>query len=287
MIIRSSTFQTLSRASAGALLLAGNLMMTTALRAQEAAGEAAAAAPEVHEQSLLGLFKEGGWVMYPIAVCSVAMVWLVVDLWMRTGLKKMAPPSHVSQVQDLFRAGDYVGAYQFCKSNPSPFCDVTRVTLSFAGDGEEAVEKSLFTELTKVNSTLQTRINYLSVIGVCTPMIGLTGTVSGMKGAFATLGTQGAGDVSALSSHIGEVLVATAAGLVIAVPAFLFFYFLRNRLQGAVSGLQDIATALFRKMPYEHLKDAHVGEEEFYAAIPNWVAGGVRSDDEVVAVSVA
>jgi biopolymer transport protein ExbB len=95
-----------------------------------------------------------------------------------------------------------------------------------------------------------------------------------MKGAFAELGKSGASDVGALSGHIGEVLVATATGLVIAVPAFLVFYFLRNRLQGGMGGLQEVVQALFRKMPYEHLKGAHVGEEEFYAALPNWVAGG-------------
>ena len=41
-----------------------------------------------------------------------------------------------------------------------------------------------------------------------------------------------------------------------------------------MTGLQDVVGALFRKMPYTHLTDAHVGEEEFYAAIPNWVNGG-------------
>jgi biopolymer transport protein ExbB len=212
--------------------------------------------------------------MYPLLVCSIAMVWLTVDTWGRTGVKKVAPPAQVAQMQDLFRSGDYVGAYQFAKNNNSPFCDVSRVCLSFAGDGEEAVDAALFAEINKVNAAIQTRINYLSVIGVCTPMIGLIGTVAGMKGAFAELGKSGASDVGALSGHIGEVLVATATGLVIAVPAFLVFYFLRNRLQGGMGALQEVTQALFRKMPYEHLKGAHVGEEEFYAAVPNWVAGG-------------
>jgi biopolymer transport protein ExbB len=209
--------------------------------------------------------------MYPITACSIALIWLTVDLWARSGLKKMAPPAQVGQMQDLFRAGDYVGAYQFAKANSSSFCDVARVGLSFVGDGEESVENALFTELNKVNSTITTRINYLSVIGVCTPMIGLTGTVTGMMSAFATLGTSGVGDPSKLSGAIGEVLIATASGLFIAVPAFMFFYFLRNRLQSSMTGLQDVVGALFRKMPYAHLKDAHVGEEEFYAAMPNWV----------------
>ena len=90
-------------------------------------------------------------------------------------------------------------------------------------------------ELAKENSHLQTYISYLSVIGVCTPMIGLLGTVTGMIKAFAKLGSSGIGDPSGLSAAIGEVLVATASGLVIAIPAFGAFYFLRNRARPARS----------------------------------------------------
>ncbi|SKB03067.1 biopolymer transport protein ExbB [Prosthecobacter debontii] len=276
----------LARFSACAFLLGGSLLIVAPVHAQEeeAAAEGDAKAPTGHEKTLMDQFHEGGWVMYPITACSVALIWLITDLWSRTNIRRMAPGEHVTQVQDLFRAGDYVGAYQFCKNNNSAFCDVSRVALSFVGDGEEAVEAALFTELNKVNSIIQTRINYLSVIGVCTPMIGLTGTVTGMMNAFETLGTSGVGDPSKLSAAIGEVLVATASGLFIAVPAFMFFYFLRNRLQGSMHQLQEVVGALFRKMPYAHLKDAHVGEEEFYAAIPNWVAG---AGEPAVAVAVA
>jgi len=271
----ATLIQTLVRASACAMMLFGNLAIVSPIFAEEAPA-AAAGAETSHkvEHTLMDRFVEGGWVMYPITACSVALIWLTVDLWMRTGFKKMAPIGQVTQVQDLFRAGDYVGAYQFCKNNNSSFSDVSRVALSFVGDGEDAVENALFTELNKVSSTITTRINYLSVIGVCTPMIGLTGTVTGMMSAFATLGTSGVGDPSKLSGAIGEVLIATASGLFIAVPAFMFFYFLRNRLQSAMSSLQEVVNSLFRKMPYAHLKDAHVGEEEFFAAIPNWVNAG-------------
>jgi len=274
------------RVSACALLLAGNLLVVAPMHAQEGAPPAAegaeAAAPVVHQHTLMDRFVEGGWVMYPLTFCSIALVWLTVDLWMRTNLKSMAPPAHVAQVQDLFRAGDYVGAYQFCKNSNSYFADVSRSGLSFVGEGQNAVEEALFSELNKTNSTIQTRINYLSVLGVCTPMIGLVGTVTGMMSAFATLGSSGVGDPSKLSGAIGEVLIATASGLAVAVPAFIVFYILRNRLQGSMHGLQEIVSSLFRKMPYEHLKDAHVGEEEFYAALPNWVAS-----NEPAAVAVA
>jgi len=96
-------------------------------------------------------------------------------------------------------------------------------------------------------------------------------TVSGMIGAFETLGTSGIGDPSKLASAIGEVLVATFSGLLIAVPAFGLYYFLRNRSAKAIHDIQDTMNSLFRKMPYEQLAGAHIGGEEIYAATPNWV----------------
>jgi biopolymer transport protein ExbB len=104
-------------------------------------------------------------------------------------------------------------------------------------------------------------------------MIGLIGTVSGMIAAFETLGTAGIGDPSKLAASIGEVLVATWSGLVIAVPAFGLYYFLRNRAAKAVHDIQDTLNVLFRKMPYDQLAGAHIGGEELYANTPNWVAG--------------
>jgi biopolymer transport protein ExbB len=250
------------------MLLLGALQFTApVLNAQEPAP----AKVEPRTETFWDEIVKGGWVMIPIGICSVAMIWLIVDCFMRTSAKRLAPEPHVAGTRDLFRMGDYVGAYQFCKNNPSPFSDVTRISLSFIGDGQQATEDAMAGELHRVSSVIQTRINYLSVLGVCTPMIGLVGTVTGMIKAFKTLGSDGIGDPSKLSAAIGEVLVATASGLFIAIPAFFFFYLLRNKLQGSMHKLQDAVVSLFRKMPYEHLKDCHVGEEEFFAATPNWV----------------
>ena len=82
------------------------------------------------------------------------------------------------------------------------------------GQGKEVTEKSMEDVMAKEIASMNTRIYYLNLIGVVTPMIGLTGTVLGMMNAFKTLGTSGIGDPSALAGAIGEVLVATASGLV-------------------------------------------------------------------------
>ena len=208
--------------------------------------------------------------MYPIIGFSIATVWLIIDLWFRTSAKKMVPQADVLTAREAFLAGDYVNAYQAMKAATSPFANVVQGALGSIGYGKDATEEALLAEVDKVNSKIQTRINYLSVIGVCTPMVGLLGTVSGMRGAFASLGTSGIGDTSALAGHIGEVLIATASGLFIAIPAFMGFYFLRNKLQSAVHDLEEEASRLFRNAPYDFLKDADVGQEETYAAMPIW-----------------
>lgn len=237
--------------------------------------EPAKAAPEakaaVHEKTMWEQIKEGGWVMIPIAICSMATLYLIADGVLRTTSKKAIPAEHAAALQAAFRAGDYMQAYAFCKNNPSAFTNVCRAGLGLLGEGKKVVEEAVASELSKEFSKMMTFISYLSVIGVCTPMIGLLGTVTGMMSAFAVLGQSGIGDPSKLSAAIGEVLTATASGLFIAIPAFMGYYFLRNRATRAVHDIQDSLNALFRKMPYEHLAGANIGDEEQYANMPNWL----------------
>ena len=245
-------------------------LMTIAATAQEAAGG-------VHKKTLMDLFHEGGWVMYPITLCSVAMIWFIVDGYIRTSAGKLYPVDHVTQLRELFKKGDYVGAYAFAKTAGSPIADVVRAGVAFTPDGKTMTEEAIISEITRINAELKGRSSYLSVIGVCTPMIGLVGTVTGMMSAFETLGTSGVGDPSKLSGAIGEVLVATASGLFIAIPAFMSYYLLANRINKGIHDITEIVTGLFRAFPYEEIEGYKVGDEEIYAAKPSWDTSASQS----------
>jgi biopolymer transport protein ExbB len=248
-------------------LFAACFLVPLTLHAQQAATEPTA----VVHKTLFETIKEGGWVMFPIAACSIFTLYLIGDGVMRTGTKRAIPTEHVQTLKNLFRSGDYVGAYAYCRDNPSPFTNVMRVGIGMLGEGKVVAEEAMLGELSKENSKMQVLISYLSVIGVCAPMIGLLGTVTGMIGAFAVLGGSGIGDPSALSAKIGEVLVATASGLIIAIPAFGAYYFLRNRAAGLMHDIQDLMGTLFRKINYEKFAGVHLGDEELFAADPNWL----------------
>ncbi len=246
------------------------LLLATPGLAQE--NSPAAPVAGIQSKTLWAQIREGGWVMVPIALCSIATLYLIGDGILRTSRKKAAPPEQEEALKLLFRQGDYVGAYNYCKENLSPLTHVLRSGVGLLGEGKEVAEEGMLGALAKENSHMQTYISYLSVIGVCAPMIGLLGTVTGMIKAFAKLGSAGIGDPSGLSAAIGEVLVATASGLIIAIPAFGAFYFLRNRATDVIHHIQDVVNSLFRKMPYEALAGVHLGDDELFAATPNWLA---------------
>jgi biopolymer transport protein ExbB len=130
------------------------------------------------------------------------------------------------------------------------------------GKGKEAVDIALEEHALKEASAMKTKNNYLSVIGVVSPMLGLLGAVLGMIKAFKAIGEGTAlQDPTKLAAAIGEVLVATAFGLFIAVPAFFAFYFFRNRAQATFVALQDAVTTLVDRLPYGELQGIKIGDD--------------------------
>ncbi len=233
------------------------------------------------DKSLWGMLVLGGWVMIPLAGFSIAMVWLIIDGTQRSSLKRILPEIELEKLRNFFRAGDYVGAYQSCTDTPCVLNNIVRAGLVNVGDGKDATEDALLAEASREQSRQSTRLSYLSVIGVCTPMVGLLGTVIGMIKAFDALGKGGSGatqNTGELSQHIGEVLVATASGLFVAIPAFMGFYFLRNRLQAAIHEVENEVSNLFRKFPYHLAEGVHVGDQELYANAPTWVEGAAGAE---------
>ena len=240
------------------------------------ASAAEEAGTKIHEKTLWQQLVLGGWMMIPLAGFSIAMVWLIIDGSQRSSLKRMMPETDVEKLRNFFRAGDYVGAYQSCVDNPNAINNIVRAGLVNVGDGKDATEDGILAETAREHSRQSTRLSYLSVIGVCTPMVGLLGTVIGMIKAFGELGQGGAGatqNTEGLSNAIGEVLMATASGLFVAIPAFMGFFFLRNLLQGALHEVENEVSNLFRKYPYHLAEGVHVGDQELYANAPAWIEG--------------
>jgi biopolymer transport protein ExbB len=235
------------------------------------------AAP-AHQKNIFETITEGGpmvitiWIA--IVATSVTMVTFIVQGILALRKDKLAPPPLVESLRQNMASGNYQEAWEICNANRNYLANVLKAALGRIGRGNEAVEEAIVEHGQREATILRTRNSYLSVIGVISPMIGLLGTVIGMIGAFAVLGSSGIGDPRALAARIGEVLLATASGLFIAIPAFIFYYVFRNMTQMVVVHADDIVHQLVQDIPYAELEGVKIGED--FSTGADMVQGGTR-----------
>jgi len=250
----------------------------SAALAQEG-GDAAAATHESH--SILKTIMDGGPLLMVVWLCilatSVTMVTFIIQLFISVRDEQLTPKALVESLRSTIHAGNYQEAWEICRANKAYVAQVLKGALERIGRGKEAVETALVEHGIREAQVLKTKNSYLSVIGVIAPMIGLLGTVIGMIGAFAVLGASGVSDPRALSLRIGEVLMATASGLFIAIPAFIFYYFFRNRITTVLVNADDTLNRLVEDIPFDELSGIRIGENfEAGAGAPLVAAGQSR-----------
>jgi biopolymer transport protein ExbB len=254
------------------------LALLPLLGATALAQEAAAAPPP--PESIIHVILSGGpliiMIWCAILGTSITMVTFVIQNIITLRKEKMAPQALVDSLQNEISAGNYQGAWETCLANNNYLANVLKGALERIGRGKEAVGDTVAEYALREATGLRTRNSYLSVIGVISPMIGLLGTVIGMMKAFAVLGASGIGDPRGLATSIGEVLMATASGLFIAIPAFISYYIFRNRTQQVIVYADDKLGRLLEEIPYEELAGLRIGEN-FNAGQPGMAPGASQS----------
>ena len=211
------------------------------------------AAPGAHGDTFMDLFLMSGPVGWILLVASILIMAFAIEAVIKIRMGRLAPPAVYAQLKDAFVSGNYPQAFQICVANPCYMGRIVQAGIERLGRGRESAEKAMGEVTAKEINDLKSNINYLSVIGVVSPMVGLTGTVIGMMKAFKTLGSSGAADPSKLSANISEVLFATAFGLFVAIPGFVLYYVFRNRVQTVTVSVDQQVGHLFDGVPFEQL----------------------------------
>jgi len=230
-----------------------------------AAHPARAAETEGGSTSIIEMILHGGpliiMIWLAIVGTSVIMVTFIIQLFLQVRRQSLAPKALVAALDESLKAGNFQEAWETCKANSKTYiAGVLGGALERIGRGKDATETALIELGVRESQAFKTRNSYLSVIGVISPMIGLLGTVIGMMGAFAVLGQSGVSDPRKLAMSIGEVLLATASGLFIAIPAFIFYYYFRNRINDATVYADSELNHLVEDIPYDEVRGMRIGE---------------------------
>ena len=245
-----------------------------------AAAPARAAETEGGSTSIIEMILHGGpliiMIWIAILVTSIVMVTFIIQLFLQVRRQSLAPKALVTALDESLRAGNFQEAWETCRANAKTYiAAVLGGALERIGRGKDATDNALIELGIRESQVFKTRNSYLSVIGVIAPMIGLLGTVIGMMGAFAVLGQSGVSDPRKLAMSIGEVLLATASGLFIAIPAFIFYYYFRNRINDATVYADSELNHLVEDIPFDEVQGLRIGEN--FNAGDGLTAGSAQS----------
>lgn len=198
-------------------------------------------------EKLLGVATIGGTVvLYLLMALSVLSVGVILERWLWFRARRIDGIKVGRAVLDKLRSGDRAGALALLKGLRGIEGQVVAEALAWYDDGPEAVAQVLDTAFKERRSQCEQGLNFLGTLGNNAPFIGLFGTVLGVVTAFRELGATTAGMSNGMGnvmSGIAEALVATAIGILVALPAVIYFnIFTRNVNQiednvGSIGGL--------------------------------------------------
>lgn len=176
---------------------------------------------------MFDLLTAGGFLIWPILLCSVIAVAIIIERAWSLTRKNVSPSALPSHVRELLQRDaiddDAIAAVE----RHSPLGEIFAAGLKHPNRHRVAVKEAVEEAGRHVVHGLARRLQTLGTIAAITPLLGLLGTVIGMIKVFSAITTFGVGDPQALAVGISEALVTTAAGLTVGIPSLMFHrYFL-------------------------------------------------------------
>lgn len=172
---------------------------------------------------IFDLFVNGGPIMIPIMLCSVFAVAVLIERIRFYKRNSHNAPLFMKKVKQAIINKHYLEAMRLCREENTPLANVIA-----AGIDNLDLSKNDLLDVMKQEALIQLKkydrhLGKLSTISTISPLLGLTGTVTGMITAFKVISTVGIGDPTALAGGISEALHTTAAGLMVGIPALVAY----------------------------------------------------------------
>jgi biopolymer transport protein ExbB len=201
-------------------------------------------------QRILGFTLIGSeWVLWLLLGLSVLSVTVMVE-------RAVVLRGSGADIEALGRAllarlrdGDLPGARLLLSSDRTPAAAVAAAGVEVLDRGADAVAETMASTKSRLRVELERNLGVLGTLGNNAPFVGLFGTVLGIIKAFADLSHNQAGGSSAVMSGISEALVATAVGLMVAIPAVVAFNFFQGRVRKALGRADAMAHLVLSVVP--------------------------------------
>lgn len=187
---------------------------------------------------MVDLFQKGGFAMYPLLVLSVMTVAVAIERFVALRRARVNSGEFVDVINGFLGRNALDEAHKHCESAASPISRIVMAGLRNQRRGRAEVIRSIEDAGSLEVAQLEKGILVLQTVSKIAPLIGLFGTVTGMIRSFQAMGAAGGDNPKMVAAGIAEALVATAAGLVVAIPAYFLAFYFMNRVSKFLFDMQ-------------------------------------------------
>lgn len=193
--------------------------------------------------SFLEILSQGGLLMIPLFVLSVLTIYVIAERWQTLKNSRMDINQTLNNIETLLKSGSQHRAIQYCEQFDKPLARILKAGIRRLGrpirDIEDGIKKAGKKEIYQ----LEKRMNWLATIAGVAPLIGFTGTVTGMIRAFMDIQSlQGNVNPSVLAGGIWEALITTATGLIVGIIAYGFYNYLLGKINRMIFELENASS---------------------------------------------
>ncbi|KPL08501.1 hypothetical protein AMJ86_00040 [bacterium SM23_57] len=188
--------------------------------------------------------------MIILVACSVIVLTFIFERWLFFKHTSVDADRFFIKIKDAFRNDGIEKAISVCNSSLSPLAAVIKSGLEEVESNTTAASEMMDATAIEQRTKLEKNLNVLGTLGTIAPFIGLFGTVVGIIRAFHSLSVSGSAGPSVISAGIAEALITTAAGLVVAVPAVIFYNYFLRRVNTIMNEIESVSKKVLVMMGF-------------------------------------
>jgi biopolymer transport protein ExbB len=192
----------------------------------------------IGDLSVLDLFRTS-ITMVVLLACSIVTVGFAVERWLFFGRSSTNAKSFMKNIHGKLKSGNVSGARAFCEQQKSAVARVIGQGLAHAHLRRNDLQQRMNTAIEIEQVEMERNLNVLGTMSNIAPLLGLFGTVVGIIRAFAAIARSGSGGSQVVAMGVAEALMTTAAGIIVAVIATVFFNIFIRRIRTRTVDLED------------------------------------------------
>jgi len=189
---------------------------------------------------MIDILQKGGVILWIIMGLSVVAAAIIVERLIYFRKILVDEDTLIARLRSTLAKGHYDEALSICDSNPAPITNLMRVGIAHRHHAKHIQKEVVMDAANQEVPKLERFLSALGTVAHIAPLLGLLGTVTGNISAFGVLGKFGSvGDPGLLAKGVSEALITTAGGIIVAVPAIVFYNYLVSKVGHIIVRLEN------------------------------------------------